>query len=111
MGLFKQIPGDHRVPTAKDPNIQCEITCMLEKRNAFIEEFTARGKTVYFVCCCGKNLFDVLYRRGLLGGGFLIIPGMGRVFKSKVAAFEGLMWPRDFLDELNFDCEFDDRLF
>ena len=111
MGLFKQIFGDNRVLTAKDPDIQRTIDYMLRTYDAFIEEFADRHRTVYFVRCCGKGTFDVLYRNGLLDGGNVCVPGLGRVFESKVAAFEGLLWLRDFLDGLRADRALDDQLF
>ena len=98
MGLLNDIFGDHRVLTAKDPDIQRTIDYMLKTYDAFIEEFRDRGCTTYFVRCCGKDTFDLLYRNGLLHNGNVCIPDMGVVFQSKVEAFDGLLWLRDYLD-------------
>lgn len=111
MGLFKQIFGDNRVLTAKDPDVQRVITYMNETYEAYIQEYSDRRRTVYYVRCGSKKLFDVLYRKGLLDGGSIRIPGMGKVFESKVAAFEGLLWLRDYLDELTSNRALDDKLF
>ena len=111
MGLFKQIFGDNRVLTAKDPDVQRTIDYMLRTYDAFIEEFPDRGRTTYFVRCCGKDTFDVLNRNGLLYRGNVCIPEMGVVFQTKVAAFEGLLWLRDFLDDYRADQALDRQLF
>lgn len=112
MGFFKYMFGDSRVLTAKDPVVQRELSYMYDEYEAFIEEFPAsRRETVYFVRCSSKRLFDVLYRNGLLIDGHIQIPGAPAAYNTKAEAFEGLMWLRSYLDDLEEKRDIDARLF
>ncbi|MBQ9043726.1 MAG: hypothetical protein IJ111_13040 [Eggerthellaceae bacterium] len=112
MGFFKYMFGDNRVLTAKDPAVQRELTYMNDRYQAFIEEFPAsRRETVYFIRCTSKRLFSRLYRDGVIDGGSIRVPGKSKVYNTKADAFEGLMWLRCYLDDMELKQDIDDRFF
>ncbi|MCR4610783.1 MAG: hypothetical protein K5644_02680 [Lachnospiraceae bacterium] len=111
MGFLKDVFGDNRVLTAKDPEIQNMLTYMYKKYSAYIEESTERNGNWYVLRCGSKKYFKFLYYNGFLDGGIIRIPNRGSIFHSKTEAYEGLVWLYRLLEEQENNHAKDAELF
>ena len=111
MGFLKNVFGDNRVLTAKNPEIQEMLLYMDKKYNANIIEYNERGKSSYFLQCRGKKYFDFLYSRGYLVNGHIEMPGKAIAFNSKVEAYEGLIWLYNLLEGQERNKKYDEEWF
>ena len=100
MGILKDLFGDNRVTTAKNPEIQEMMDYMYGTYGAFIEELRAYGSSNYVIRCTGKKYSDLLFKRGMYHNANVVVPvGNGELFDTKLEAYEGLVWLYNFFEE------------